>query len=57
MEVKVGHDDGILAHATAEFDSLARAARELGIGEQEMLAAVQAAIVEAGLVPGARVSD
>lgn len=57
VEVKVGHDDGILAHATAEFDSLARAARELEIGEQEMLAAVQAAIVEAGLVPGARVSD
>lgn len=57
VEVKVGHDDGIVAHATAEFDSLARAARELGIGEQEMLAAVQAAIVEAGLVPGARVTD
>lgn len=54
IEVKVASRDGVVAHAAAEFESLARAAACLGRPQAEVAQRTAAAIVVAGLTPGAR---
>lgn len=53
LMVKVGHRAGRVVHAQAEFDSLARVARETGRSELDVAQLASAAIVEAGLGVGA----
>lgn len=51
--VKVGSRDGRILHAAAEFESLAAASARTGRPESEFAQLASAAIVAAGLVPGA----
>lgn len=53
IEVKVGHRAGRIVHAQAEWSSLAAAAASAGIAESDAAQRAAAAIVAAGLVPGA----
>ena len=53
VQVKVASRGGVIVHAAAEFESLADAARSLGRPQAEIAQRVTAAIVAAGLVPGA----
>lgn len=53
VTIKIGHRDGRVLHAQAEFESLARLARDLGLTELDAAQRAAAAIVEAGLVAGA----
>lgn len=55
LTVKVGSQDGVVVHAAAEFDSLAEVAASLGRPQAEVSLLANAAIVAAGLVPGAAV--
>lgn len=52
VQVKVGHRDGHIVHATAEFESLAAAAAALGIPQFELSPRVGAAMAQSGLVAG-----
>lgn len=54
VQVKVASRDGVIVHSAAEFESLADAARGLGRPQAEIAQRVTAAIVAAGLVPGAQ---
>ena len=56
VAVKVGHRDGLVLHATVEFDELAAAAARLHRPEAELAQLAEAAIVAAGIVPGADVA-
>jgi uncharacterized protein (TIGR00299 family) protein len=53
VAVKVGHRDGVIRHATPEFEDAARVADELSRPVRDVLAAASAAATTAGLVPGA----
>lgn len=53
LEVKVGSREGMIVHAAAEFESLAALASSLGRPQAEAAQRAAAAIVAAGLVPGA----
>lgn len=53
LEVKVGSREGIVVHAAAEFDSLVALAAALRRPQAEAALRASAAIVAAGLVPGA----
>lgn len=52
--VKVASRGGQVVHAAAEFESLAVVAAKLGMSQAEVAQRAAAAIVAAGLVPGAR---
>jgi pyridinium-3,5-bisthiocarboxylic acid mononucleotide nickel chelatase len=52
VTVKVGHRDGIVVHATPEFEDVAALARATGVPVREVLDAACAAAVTAGLTPG-----
>lgn len=54
LTVKVASRDGGIVHAAAEFASLAAVAEALGRPQAEIAQRAAAAIVAAGLVPGAR---
>lgn len=54
LTVKVASRDGVVVHAAAEFDSLAKVAERLGRPQAEVAQRAAAAIVAAGLLPGAR---
>ena len=53
LTVKVGTREGRVVHAAAEFESLAALAANLGRPQSDLAQRAAAAIVEAGLVPGA----
>lgn len=53
VQVKVGHRDGHVVHAAAEFADVQRLAAAAGARELDVLARANAAIVAAGWVPGA----
>lgn len=56
VSVKVGVRDGVVLHATPEFDSLAAAASELGVPQAVLAQRVAHAVAEAGLVAGSTLS-
>ena len=56
VSVKVGVRDGVVLHATPEFDSLAAAASELRLPQAVLAQRVAHAVVEAGLVAGSALS-
>jgi len=53
LTVKIGHRDGHVVHAQAEFASLVEIARATGRSELDVSQRATAAIVAAGLTPGA----
>jgi uncharacterized protein (TIGR00299 family) protein len=55
VAVKVGHRNGVIVDATPEFVDVAHLAAELERPVRDVLAAVSAAAVLAGLTPGARI--
>ncbi|HEX5333062.1 MAG TPA: nickel pincer cofactor biosynthesis protein LarC [Cellulomonas sp.] len=57
VRVKVAHVDGVVVHATPEFDDVAALADSAGVPVRGLLASAVAAVEHAGLVPGARVAD
>lgn len=54
LSVKIGHRDGRIVHAQAEWSSLAQAAAASGLTERDVEQRAAAAIVAAGWVAGAR---
>lgn len=57
VAVKVAHRDGVIVHATAEFDDVAAAAEQLGRPVRDVLEAASAAAVGLGLVQSAPAPD
>ena len=55
VAVKVAHDGGVIAHAAAEFEQVAAVSARLGRPVRDVLELATAAVVAAGLVPGAPV--
>lgn len=53
LVVKIGHRDGVVVHAQAEFSSLAALAATSGLSELDLAQRAAAAIATAGLLPGA----
>ncbi len=56
VTVKIGSRNGVIVHAMAEFDSLAQAAERAGLGVTDAAQRANAAIVAAGLTPGAKLN-
>lgn len=56
VAVKIGSRKGVIVHATAEFDSLAQAAERAGLTPTDAAQRANAAIVAAGLIPGAQLN-
>lgn len=52
VSIKIGTRDGVIKHATAEFDSLTTGARQAGVSEYQFGQLVHAAMAQADLVPG-----
>jgi uncharacterized protein (TIGR00299 family) protein len=52
LPVKLGHHDGVIVQATAEFEPAARLAAERGLPVRTVLDAAAAAAHAAGLIPG-----
>ncbi|CAN5208377.1 nickel pincer cofactor biosynthesis protein LarC [soil metagenome] len=57
VRVKVAHANGVVVHATPEFDDVAALADSAGIPVRGVLAAAVAAVEHAGLVTGAPLAD
>jgi uncharacterized protein (TIGR00299 family) protein len=57
VAVKVAYRDGVVAHATPEFDDVANTAATLGRPVRDVLAAAASAAGAAGLTAGAEVPD
>ena len=57
LVVKVGHRGGAIAHAQAEFSSLAALAAATGLSELDLAQRAAAAITTAGLLPGAHLEE
>lgn len=55
VTVKVGHREGVVVHAAAEFSSVQHLAEHVGASESEVLTRANAAIAAAGWMPGAPV--
>jgi pyridinium-3,5-bisthiocarboxylic acid mononucleotide nickel chelatase len=57
VAVKVAHRDGVIVHATPEFDAAAAAAAQLGRPVRDVLDSVVAASTAAGVVRGAALPE
>jgi pyridinium-3,5-bisthiocarboxylic acid mononucleotide nickel chelatase len=52
VRIKIGHRDGRILHATAEYEDAAEVARAAGVPVAQVLALADVAAVHAGLAPG-----
>lgn len=57
VAVKIGARHGVIVHATPEFDSLAEAAERAKLTPADAAQRASAAIVAAGLIPGAKLGS